>query len=177
VPFWRKIDGALLIELFSRDGIGTLISSTQFESLRPAILSDIPGILELISPLEKAGVLISRSSEQLEINIADYLIIERDGLIIGCTALHQIGELNAGLIACLAIHPDYQKSSRGNQLLEKLLEKAKQQAFTQVFAFSTQSMHWFIERGFVEKIVNELPQSLQATYNPLRNSKVLSKQL
>jgi len=173
----RKIDGALLIELFSRDGIGTLISSTQFESLRPAVLSDIPGILELISPLEEAGVLISRSSEQLEINIADYLIIERDGLIIGCTALHQINELNAGLIACLAIHPDYQKSARGNQLLEKLLEKAKQQAFTQVFAFSTQSMHWFIERGFVEIRISELPKELQATYNPLRNSKVLSKQL
>jgi len=173
----RKIDGALLIELFSRDGIGTLISSTQFESLRPAVLSDIPGILELISPLEEAGVLISRSSEQLEINISDYLIIERDGLIIGCTALHQIEKLNAGLIACLAIHPDYQKSARGNQLLEKLLKKAKNQAFEQVFALSTQSMHWFIDRGFIEETIHELPQSLQATYNPLRNSKVLSKQL
>ncbi len=171
----RLIDGALLTELFSRDGIGTLISSTQFEALRPAIISDIPGILELISPLEKKGILISRSPEQLEINIADYIIIERDGLIIGCTALHPIEDSQTGLIACLAIHPDYQKSARGNQLLEELLKKAAQQGFSQVFAFSTQSMQWFIERGFSEKDANQLPNGLQTSYNPARNAKVLCK--
>jgi amino-acid N-acetyltransferase len=164
----RLIDGALLTELFSRDGIGTLISSTQFEFLRSAVLSDIPGILELISPLEKKGILISRSPEQLEINIADYIIIERDGLIIGCTALHPIKNSQMGLIACLAIHPDYQKSARGNQLLEQLLKQAQQKSFTQVFAFSTQSMQWFIERGFSEQEATQLPTHLQATYNPLR---------
>lgn len=173
----RLIDGALLTELFSRDGIGTLISSTQFESLRPAMISDIPGILELISPLEKKGVLISRSPEQLEINIDDYIIIERDGLIIGCTALHDIKNTRDGLIACLAIHPEYQKSARGNQLLEQLLKKAAQQSLSQVFAFSTQSMHWFLERGFSERNVEQLPNNLQTTYNPLRKAKVLSKQL
>jgi amino-acid N-acetyltransferase len=173
----RLIDGALLTELFSRDGIGTLISSTQFEFLRSAVLSDIPGILELISPLEKKGILISRPPEQLEINIADYIIIERDGLIIGCTALHPIKNSQMGLIACLAIHPDYQKSARGNQLLEQLLKQAQQKSFTQVFAFSTQSMQWFIERGFSEQEATQLPTHLQATYNPLRNAKVLRKQI
>lgn len=173
----RLIDGALLTELFSRDGIGTLISSTQFEFLRSAVLSDIPGILELISPLEKKGILISRSPEQLEINIADYIIIARDGLIIGCTALHPIKNSQMGLIACLAIHPDYQKSARGNQLLEQLLKQAQQKSFTQVFAFSTQSMQWFIERGFSEQEATQLPTHLQATYNPLRNAKVLRKQI
>lgn len=173
----RLIDGTLLTELFSRDGIGTLISSTQFEFLRSAVLSDIPGILELISPLEKKGILISRSPEQLEINIADYIIIERDGLIIGCTALHPIKNSQTGLIACLAIHPDYQKSARGNQLLEQLLKQAQQKSFTQVFAFSTQSMQWFIERGFSEQEATQLPTHLQTTYNPLRNAKVLRKQI
>ncbi|MDC9728515.1 MAG: amino-acid N-acetyltransferase [Methyloprofundus sp.] len=173
----RLIDGALLTELFSRDGIGTLISSAQFESLRPAIIGDIPGILELISPLEKKGILISRSPEQLEINIADYIIIERDGLIIGCTALHAVKNSQTGLIACLAIHPDYQKSARGNQLLERLLQKAAKQSFTQVFAFSTQSMQWFIERGFSEINMQQLPNDLETNYNPLRNAKVLGKQL
>ena len=173
----RLIDGALLTELFSRDGIGTLISSTQFEFLRSAVLSDIPGILELISPLEKKGILISRSPEQLEINIADYIIIARDGLIIGCTALHPIKNSQMGLIACLAIHPDYQKSARGNQLLEQLLKQAQQKSFTQVFAFSTQSMQWFIERGFSEQEATQLPTHLQTTYNPLRNAKVLRKQI
>jgi amino-acid N-acetyltransferase len=173
----RLIDGALLIELFSRDGIGTLISSTKFESLRSANISDISGILELITPLEKKGFLISRSPEQLEINIDDYIIIERDGLIIGCTALHTIEKNKTGLIACLAIHPEYQKSARGNQLLEQLLKKSAQQSFSQVYAFSTQSVQWFIERGFKEFNIQQLPKDLQASYHPLRNAKVLSKQL
>jgi amino-acid N-acetyltransferase len=82
-----------------------------------------------------------------------------------------------GLIACLAIHPDYQKSARGNQLLEQLLKQAQQKSFTQVFAFSTQSMQWFIERGFSEQEATQLPTHLQATYNPLRNAKVLRKQI
>ncbi len=169
----RKIDGALLIELFSRDGIGTLISSSDFETLRPAVLNDIPGILELITPLEQQGFLIARSEEHLEINIHDYLVIERDGLIIGCTALHKIPQSNVGLIACLAIHPEYRKGARGTQLLEKLFSKARQAALQQLFALSTQTMQWFIERGFQESHFNELPASLQATYNHLRNAKVL----
>lgn len=171
----RKIDGALLIELFSRDGIGTLISSTAFERLRPASLSDIQGILELIKPLEQQGFLIARSQEHLEININDYIVIERDGLIIGCTALHQITHSNAGLIACLAIHPDYQKSARGNQLLEQVMIKARQLSMQQLFAMSTQTMHWFKERGFQESSFHELPTDLQKNYNQARNAKVLKK--
>ena len=170
----RKIDGALLIELFSRDGIGTLISSSAFERLRPANLSDIQGILELITPLEQQGLLIARSQEHLEININDYIVIERDGLIIGCTALHKISHSH-GLIACLAIHPEYQKSARGNQLLEQVFIAGKQQSLQQLFALSTQTMHWFKERGFQESHFNELPADLQKSYNHLRNAKALKK--
>ncbi|MBE0470683.1 MAG: amino-acid N-acetyltransferase [Methyloprofundus sp.] len=171
----RKVDGALLTELFSRDGVGTLISSTEFESIRPAALNDIPGIIELISPLEQQGLLVARSKEHLEININDYIVIERDGLIIGCTALHKIANSHAGLIACMAIHPDYRKAARGNQLLEQLLIKAKQDSLQQLFALSTQTMHWFKERDFQESHFTELPSALQETYNHLRNSKVLKK--
>jgi len=171
----RKVDGALLTELFSRDGVGTLISSTEFESIRPAALNDIPGILELITPLEQQGLLVARSKEHLDININDYIVIERDGLIIGCTALHKITNSNAGLIACMAIHPDYRKAARGNQLLEQLLIKAKQDSLQQLFALSTQTMHWFKERDFQESHFTELPSALQESYNHLRNSKVLKK--
>ena len=169
----RKIDGALLIELFSRDGIGTLISSIEFESLRPATLSDIPGILELIKPLQQQGFLIARSEEHLEINISDYIVIDRDGLIIGCSALHKISHSSAGLIACLAVHPDYQRSTRGNQLLDQLFTDAKKNSLQHLFALSTQTMHWFKERGFQESHFDELPFALQETYNNLRNAKVL----
>jgi amino-acid N-acetyltransferase len=172
----RHIDGALLIELFSRDGIGTLISSTEFETIRPAELSDIPGILELITPLVQQGLLIARSLEHLEININDYIVIDRDGLIIGCTALHQI-EQNTGLIACLAVHPDYRRAARGNKLLEQLHRKARQNSLKQLFALSTQTMHWFKEREFQDSNIQALPPDLQKQYNHLRNAKVLIKSI
>ena len=173
----RSIDGALLLELFSRDGIGTLISSTPFEELRPATLNDIGGILELIKPLEQQGILARRSREKIEMEISDYIIIERDGLIIGCTALHLNLDHHYGAIACLAIHPDYQRSSRGNRLLEYINQKAKELALKKLYVLSTQTMHWFIERGFLSSAINQLPDQLKSLYNPERNSKVLVKDI
>lgn len=173
----RSIDGALLLELFSRDGIGTLISSTPFEELRPATLNDIGGILELIKPLEQQGILARRSREKIEMEISDYIIIERDGLIIGCTALHLNLDHQYGAIACLAIHPDYQRSSRGNRLLEYINQKAKELALKKLYVLSTQTMHWFIERGFLSSAINQLPDQLKSLYNPERNSKVLVKEI
>jgi len=173
----RKIEGALLIELFSHDGIGTLISSEKFERLRPASLQDIQGILALIKPLEAQGLLIPRSQAHLEINIHDYSVIERDGLIISCSALHPIKNSHTGLIACLAVHPDYQKSARGNQLLQHIFKQAKQQQLTKLFALSTQTMYWFKERNFTECQFADLPNHLQNQYNHIRKAKVLCYQL
>jgi amino-acid N-acetyltransferase len=171
----RTIDGALLLELFSRDGIGTLISSTPFEDLRPATLNDIGGILELIKPLEQQGILAKRSREKIEMEIADYIIIERDGLVIGCTALHPNQADQCGCIACLAVHPDYRGAARGDRLINYVYSKAKQLALKQLFVLSTQTMHWFIERGYLSTNINNLPEALKANYNPQRNSKILVK--
>ena len=171
----RNIDGALLLELFSRDGIGTLISFTPFEELRPATLNDIGGILELIKPLEQQGILARRSREKIEMEIADYIIIERDGLIIGCTALHLNTTNHYGAIACLAIHPDYQRAARGNRLLDYIYKKAKELSLKQLYVLSTQTMHWFIDRGFLSCEMNKLPDELRTLYNPERNSKILVK--
>jgi len=173
----RKIDGALLLELFTRDGTGTLISATPFESTRPANLNDIAGILELIKPLERQGILVKRSREKLEMQINDYIVIERDGLIIGCTAYHLMQETGAAEIACLAIHPEYQKSARGNNLLDHLVKKAKKQQLSMLFVLSTQTMHWFIERGFKETEIQALPEQRQEFYNYKRNAKVLCKKI
>lgn len=171
----RKQNGALLLELFTRDGIGTLISSTAFEELRVATLKDIRGILKLISPLEQQGVLAKRSREKIEIEIANYIVIERDGLIIACIALHTAPECNSGIVACLAVHPDYQGAARGNRLLESVYQKAKSMNIRELFVLSTQTMHWFIERGFVLSELNKLPSQLRTLYNPQRNSKILCK--
>ncbi|MCF7986965.1 MAG: amino-acid N-acetyltransferase [Methylovulum sp.] len=173
----RCQDGALLLELFTRDGIGTLISSMPFEELRPAVLSDIGGILELIKPLEQQGILAKRSREKIEMEIADYLVIDRDGLIIGCLALHPNQPRQLGVLACLAVHPKYQGSARANRLLDYAYRKAKQLNLKRLFVLSTQTAHWFIERGFLQSDLSKLPEPLKALYNPQRNSKVLCKDL
>lgn len=173
----RRLNGALLLELFSRDGIGTLISSTPYEELRTATLQDIGGIMELITPLEQQGILVKRSREKLEMEITDYIVIERDGMIIGCTALHTLPDSNAGVIACMAVHADYQKAARGNRLLEYIYKCAKIRALQTLFVLSTQTVHWFIERGFVAADFETLPASLKASYNPQRNSKILYQTL
>lgn len=173
----RRQDGALLLELFTRDGIGTLISSAEFETLRPANLEDIGGILELIKPLEQQGILAKRSREKLEMEINDYIVIERDGLIIGCTAFHLLKNHDIAVMACLAVHIDYQKGGRGHRLFEYLLNKARLQNLKKLFVLTTQTTHWFIERGFLTSSVETLPDELKSYYNPQRNSKILYKEL
>jgi amino-acid N-acetyltransferase len=171
----RHVDGALLLELFSHDGIGTLISSAPFEVLRPATLNDLGGILELIKPLEQQGKLAKRSREKIEMEIADYIVLERDGLIIGCLALHDDETCQFGAIACLVVHPDYQGSARGQRLFDHACQKAKRLKLKKLFVLSTQTAHWFIERGFEPSTIAALPESLRTLYNPERNSKVLCK--
>lgn len=169
----RHIDGALLQELFTHDGVGTLISSAPYEICRAATLNDIGGILELIKPLENQGILAKRSREKIEMEITDYIVIERDGLIIGCTALHCF--VNFAVLACLAVHSDYRGSARGQRLFITALEKAKQRFVKTIFVLSTQTVQWFVERGFEVCELNNLPDKLKALYNPERNSKILSK--
>jgi amino-acid N-acetyltransferase len=173
----RKIDGALLLELFTRDGTGTLISANPFESIRAACLNDIAGILELIKPLEQQGFLVKRSREKLEMEIDDYTVIERDGLIIGCTAYHLMPDKESAEIACLAVHPEYQKSARGGNLLEHLISRAKKQRLNKLFVLSTQTMHWFIERGFKVTDIDTLPEQRKEFYNYKRNAQVLCKKI
>ena len=173
----RQVDGALLMELFTRDGIGTLVSADPYETIRQATLEDIPGIMALIKPLEQQGILVKRSREKLEMAIADYIIIERDGLTIGCTALHCIENSRSAEIACLAVHPDYQNGDHGNNLLTYLTEKASLQGINSLYVRTTQTLHWFIERGFLPCELSDLPEVIRNSYNYQRNSKLLVKSL
>ncbi len=173
----RHIDGALLQELFTRDGVGTLISSAPYEICRAATLNDIGGILELIKPLEQQGILAKRSREKIEMEIADYVVIERDGLIIGCTALHVNMMENCAVLACLAVHHDYRGGARGQRLFSTALTLAKTRGAKMVFVLSTQTVQWFVERDFIRCEWANVPDFLKALYNPQRNSKILFKTL
>ncbi|WNB77561.1 amino-acid N-acetyltransferase [Methylomonas koyamae] len=171
----RHVDGALLLELFTRDGIGTLVSSTAFETIRPATLDDIGGIMELIKPLEAQGILVKRSREKLEMEIGDYIVIERDGLIIGCTAFHVMADAGSAELACLAVHNDYRNGGRGDSLLNYLVSQARTRSIRRLFVRTTQTLHWFVERGFTPCSVEDLPAPMQSAYNYQRNSKLLYK--
>jgi amino-acid N-acetyltransferase len=173
----RSIDGALLQELFTRDGIGTLVSADIYEGVRNATIEDVAGILELIGPLEQEGSLVRRSRELLEMEIKNFIVIERDGMIIACAALYPFIESHAAELACLAVHPQYRGHGRGNALLEHIEGKVKQLGVTQLFVLSTRTMHWFQERGFAKADIKDLPVKRKAMYNYQRQSKVFIKAL
>ncbi|CAL4326512.1 amino-acid N-acetyltransferase [Buchnera aphidicola] len=166
-------NGALLQELFSRDGIGTQMVMESAEKIRRASINDIGGILELIRPLEKKGILVRRSREQLEIEVDKFTIIERDNLTIACAALYPFLKEKIGEMACVAVHPDYRNSSRGDVLLKRIKIHAQEMNLRKIFVLTTKSIHWFQERGFMLVDVEMLPESKKKMYNYQRRSKIL----
>ena len=170
-------DGSLMQELFSRDGVGTMLTDLPFDDLRTATIDDIGGILELIQPLEEKGILVRRSREKLEMEIGDYTVLIRDGAVIACAALHIYPGDTAAELACVAVHEDYQKMARGKDLYLKAETDAIAKGVKKLFVLTTQATHWFLEQGFLEASVEELPVTKKQLYNYQRNSKVLVKKL
>ncbi len=174
-------NGALLGELFTRDGAGTLISDLRFEEVRQANINDVGGLLNLLRPLEDDGILVYRSRERLENEIDHFAVIERDGMIIACAALYPLPtsdqEQKSAEIACVAVHPDYRKSNRGAQLLDFLQKQAIQKNIKILFLLTTHTGDWFMEQGFSKINTEQLPAARQALYNYQRNSQVYRKQI
>ncbi|KGY12500.1 N-acetylglutamate synthase [Vibrio tubiashii] len=169
-----KEDGALIQELFSLDGIGTQVVKASAEQVRVADIDDIGGILDLIQPLEEQGILVRRSREQLEQELHQFTIIEKDGLIIGCAALYPYPEEKMAEMACVAIHPEYRDGNRGLLLLNHMRLQSKAQGIEHIFVLTTHSLHWFREQGFHEMGVDFLPSQKQNLYNYQRKSKILA---
>ncbi len=170
-------NGALLAELFSRDGNGTLVAQEQFETIREATIEDIGGLMELIRPLEEQGILVRRSREVLERDINHFSLIEREGMIIACAALYPIVDSDAGELACLAVSPEYRHDHKGDSLLSRIEQRARQQGIKTLFVLTTKTAHWFLERGFQTSSVDRLPTARASLYNFQRNSKVFEKVL
>ncbi len=170
-------DGALLKELFTRDGCGTMVTRETYETLRGARIDDVGGILELLEPLEQNGILVRRSRELLENEIQRFVIIERDGMVIACAALYPFVADHTGELACVAVHPHYRNSERGLQMLRYLERRAREQGLKTLFVLTTHTAHWFREQGFDPAGVEALPEQRQQLYNWQRNSKVFVKRL
>jgi amino-acid N-acetyltransferase len=172
----HKIDGALLQELFTHEGAGTLITAGDYEQLRQANIEDVGGILELLTPLEEQGILVRRSREVLETEINRFKVIELDGMIIACAALYPYSSELAEL-ACVAVSEQYRSGERGDRLLNAVSEQAKAEKMSKIFVLTTRTAHWFMERGFSESDISALPKERQSLYNFQRNSKVFIKEL
>jgi amino-acid N-acetyltransferase len=173
----RHLDGALLLELFTREGVGTMVVRHALDHLRSATIEDVGGVLALIAPLEADGSLVKRGRELLEMEIDRFSVIEHDGLIVGCAALYPYPQAKAGELACLAVHPDYRDAGQGASLLEAIEAKARAAGMERLFVLTTRTAHWFIEHGFSEAGVEALPADKQAMYNWQRRSKILVKRL
>ncbi len=173
---WRR-DGAILEELFTREGIGTMLAHMKLDHLRPATIEDVGGILSLLEPLEQAGVLVRRSRELLENEIDRFIVAEHDEMIIGCAALYPFPAERAGELAGLAVHADFRNEGHGAALLRAIEARARDQGMDRLFVLTTRTAHWFVEHGFVVSSVTALPHRKQALYNLQRRSQVYEKRI
>ena len=173
----RRASGSLLLELFTHTGVGTMITATTVEKLRPARIEDVQGMLALIEPLEADGTLVKRSRELLEAEIGNFLVVEHDGVIVGCAALYPFKEEKSAEFACLAVAEGYRDAGYGEDLLKACEERAKTIRIRRLFALTTHAAHWFLEQGFRAADVSALPSRRQALYNWRRGSKVFLKRI
>lgn len=171
----RHIDGALLQELFSHDGIGTMITRDSLQNIREAKIEDVGSIIQLIEPLEMEGILVRRSRELLEMEIDRFTVLAHDNIIIACAALYPFPEEQSYELACLAVNPHYQKTGCGSALLKYLENQVKSKKPQKLFVLTTRTAHWFVERGFVETSLEALPKRKKQLYNYQRRSKVFTK--
>jgi amino-acid N-acetyltransferase len=137
----------------------------------------VGGILALIEPLEQQGVLVRRPRELLEMEMDRFSVMEHDGVIIGCAALYPFAQDGAGELACLVVQQKYRNKGCGDILLQRIEKQAREAGMRKLFVLTTRAAHWFIERGFKEAAVEQLPMQKQALYNYQRRSKVLVNRL
>jgi amino-acid N-acetyltransferase len=172
-------DGALLQELFTAEGHGTEVSEQRASLVRPAHTEDVAGIVEVIRPLEEAGVLVRRDRDRLELEVGNFLVAELDGIVVGCCAVYPFDD--AAELACVAVHDAYRGSDEKPGIGERLLAAAEATAakagVRRLFVLTTQTRDWFLERGFEDAGIEALPAPRQALYNYQRNSKVMIKTL
>ena len=170
-------NGALIKELFTRDGFGTMVHRDSYELIRRARIDDVGGILSLIAPLEEEGILVRRSRERLEQEIGHFTVMEIDGTIVCCSALYPFIQANAGELACVVTHTDYRKNGRAAKLLAHIEKQASRLKMKQLFVLTTQTAHWFLEHGFKHSSLEILPKERKKLYNCQRNSKIFVKSL
>ncbi len=175
LPF--AVDGALLLEIYVHDGIGTMVVDEKLESLREATSDDVSGIVQLIEPFEQDGTLVKRSRTEIERDAGNYTIIEHDGVIFACAALYPYPEAKTAEMAALTVSPAVQGQGDGERVLKRIEHRARAAGFDSIFVLTTRTMHWFLKRGFAQVDPDWLPDARKRKYNWDRKSQVLVKKL
>ena len=175
LPF--AVDGALLLEIYVHDGIGTMVVDEKLESLREATGDDVGGIVQLIEPFEQDGTLVKRSRTEIERDAGNYTIIEHDGVIFACAALYPYPEAKTAEMAALTVSPAVQGQGDGERVLKRIEHRARAAGLESIFVLTTRTMHWFLKRGFVQADPEWLPEARKRKYNWDRKSQVLVKKL
>ncbi len=170
-------DGGLLLEFFTRSGVGTVISRDPLFRFREATFEDVGALVALISPMELDGTLVRRGRELLEQEIDRFTLVEHDGVLVGCAALYPFGDEPAAELACLAVTPEFRRAGLGDQLLKRVEQRARKQRMERLFVLTTRTAHWFRERGFSEIGPDALPRQKRDLYNYQRRSKIFVKRL
>ncbi len=173
LPF--ATDGAVLLEVFTHDGVGTMVVDEKLESLREATSDDVGGVLQLIEPFEKDGTLVRRERTEIERDIENYSVVEHDGIIFGCAALYPYPEARSAEMAALTVSPLSQGQGDGERLLKRIEQRARAAGLDSIFVLTTRTMHWFIKRGFTQVDPDWLPEARKRKYNWDRRSQVLVK--
>jgi len=169
-------EGAVLKELFSNLGVGTMIFTDEYESIKSLHSRDLPDILRIMEPLMKSGVLLRRTAEQIQEKKDDYAVFEIDGSVHACGALHDWGE-GQGEIAAVASDPLYSGMNLGRRVVGFLIEKARKKGMKRVFVLTTATQDWFEALGFLEAKLDSLPEKKRKVYDQSRKSKVYALDL
>lgn len=172
-----NIDGILLKELYSPEGAGIMVTQQPYERLRKATLADISALLNLLKPLEEAGILIERSKNWLEADIDKFTLLDLDSNIIGCIAFYPYLQDSMAELACLAVDANYRNQQKALLLLEDLEKKCVQLNIDKIFVLTTQTSHWFLTQGFKSGKIEDLPEAKRKNYNIQRGAKVFIKNL
>ena len=174
-----RVDEGLLAEVFSNDGIGTLIYANEYQQIRPAKKKDIRAIQLLTKAAVEADELVKRTRASIEKSLGDYYLFEIDKNPVACVALHIYPEQKKGELACLYVNPSFENQGIGRKLIQFVENKAREMALGELITLSTQAFTYFQSKGgFAEGTPDDLPSARREKYEQSgRNSKVLVKKL
>jgi amino-acid N-acetyltransferase len=174
-----KVDEGLLTEVFSNEGIGTLIYANEYQQIRRALKKDIRHILMLTKDSVASDELIKRSRPAIEKSLNDYFLFEIDKNPVACVALHLYPEHGKGELACLYVNPSHENQGIGRKLIQFVENKARELGLNELITLSTQAFTYFQSKGgFAEGSPEDLPPARREKYEQSgRNSKVLIKKL